>query len=81
MFFRHTAPQYPRAAGDVAKEVREDIRRLAFVTDPKDGRGDRLSAVDKMGGRRHCHFDLFVVRARAWSPFKARVHLGYTGSM
>ena len=30
----------------------------------------------------HCHFDRFFwfARARAWSPFKARVLLGHTGS-
>ena len=34
------------------------------------------------GGRRHCHFDRFFwfARARTWSPFKARVFLGHTGS-
>ena len=43
----HGTPRHATAAGDVAREVREDIRWLTSVTDPWNGREDRLSA---MGG-------------------------------
>ena len=44
VFAPHSAPRCPRAAGDVAREVREGIRWLIPVTDAWDGREDRLSA-------------------------------------
>ena len=79
VFAPHGAPRYPRAAGDIAREVREDIRWLTSVTDSWDGREDKLSA---MGGE--AAIVMLTVfcgsRARARSPFKARVHLGHTGS-